>query len=121
MEQTASPFYNCNPANPQIQIVNCGLPAQKRLEPLKQIQPALKCKFHTRDTGSSCPVQSIAPRQGRDRPLQDPGCQHEPEIEPRVEIGCGLDVAGEVDVDVGVDGDASVDGDMTRSCIQPQS
>lgn len=49
--------------------------------------------------------------------MQDPGCQHEPEIEPRVEIGCGLDVAGEVDVDVGVDGDASV----TRSCIQPQS
>ncbi len=44
-----------------------------------------------------------------DRPLQAPGWQHEPEIEPRVGIGCGLDVAGEVDVDVGVDGDASVD------------
>ena len=52
--------------------------------------------------------------------MQESGCEHEPEVEPRVGIGCDLDVAGEVDADVDVDGDASVDGDMTRSRIQPQ-
>lgn len=130
VEQTASPFCNCNPANPQMQIANCQLPAQKRPEPLKQIQPALKCKSRTRDTGSSCLVQSIALglrerevlQQRIDR-CQQPGCEYEPELEPKVRIGCGLDVAREVDLDLDVDGDASVDGNraMTSSCIQPQS
>lgn len=130
VEQIASPFCNCNPANPQMQIANCQLPAQKRLEPMKQIQPTLECKSRTRDTGSSCLVQPIAPglrerevlQQGIGR-CRKPGSEHEPELEPKVRIGCGLDVAGEVDIDLYVAGDASVDGNgaRTRSCIQPQS